>query len=64
MHEEDETEMGNPAPSRSGRRAWRGWLQVLLAALVLLALSEVLWLWQTWPVRTLLAAQPAAGVAP
>jgi HAMP domain-containing protein len=30
------------------------WLRVAAAALVLLALSEVVWLWQTWPVRELL----------
>jgi hypothetical protein len=30
------------------------WLRVAAAALVLLALSQALWLWQTWPVRELL----------
>jgi hypothetical protein len=40
---------------------WRDWLQIAVLALVLLALSEALWLWQTWPVRELL--QPAAPVA-
>lgn len=37
------------------------WLALLAAALALLAASQVLWLWQTWPVRHLIAppAQPA-----
>lgn len=43
-------------------RGWRPWLRVALAALALLALSEALWLWQTWPVRELL--QPAAPSTP
>jgi len=38
------------------------WLRLLAAALVLLLLSETLWLWQTWPVRELL--QPAAQRVP
>ncbi|MDE2606883.1 MAG: hypothetical protein KGL68_13270 [Burkholderiales bacterium] len=47
----------------SGRRrdGWRPWLRVAAAAAVLLALSEVLWLWQTWPVRELVQPPPAAG---
>ena len=45
-----------PAPKAQG--GWRAWLRVVLAAGVLLMLSEALWLWQTWPVRELL--QPAA----
>lgn len=40
---------------------WRQWLQFVAAALALLAASEVLWLWQSWPVRELL--QPAAAAA-
>ena len=46
-------------PARAG---WREWLRLAVAALLLLALSEALWLWQTWPVRELLqpvAARPA-----
>ena len=42
-------------PARTG---WGQWLCLCAAALVLLALSEALWVWQTWPVRELL--QPAA----
>ncbi|HET8743973.1 MAG TPA: hypothetical protein VFM98_00090 [Ramlibacter sp.] len=38
-------------PARAG---WRGWLRLVAAALVLLGLSELLWVWQTWPVRELL----------
>jgi hypothetical protein len=44
------------------RTGWRQWLRLLAAAGVLLALSEALWMWQTWPVRELLqplAARPA-----
>lgn len=37
-------------------------LRIAAGALVLLALSEVLWLWQTWPVRDLL--QPDAATLP
>jgi hypothetical protein len=43
---------------RSARAGWREWLRLCAAAVVLLAVSEALWLWQTWPVRDLL--QPAA----
>ena len=43
---------------RTGR-GWRPWLQVVLAALLLLVFSEALWLWQTWPVRELLMTAPA-----
>jgi hypothetical protein len=47
-------------PARAG---WREWLRLCAAALVLLALSEALWVWQTWPVRELLhsAATLPAG---
>lgn len=50
-----------PATSR-----WRQWLTVVLAAVGLLAVSEALWLWQSWPVRQLLqpvvpAAQSVSG---
>lgn len=38
------------------------WLRLAAAALVLLLLSETLWLWQTWPVRELL--QPPAASLP
>lgn len=47
-----------------GRRepaAWRHWARVGALAFLLLAASEALWLWQTWPVRELLQA-PAAPV--
>ncbi|TFZ05173.1 hypothetical protein EZ313_00375 [Ramlibacter henchirensis] len=42
------------------RRFAARWAGVLVAALVLLALSQALWWWETWPVRRLLDA-PAAG---
>jgi hypothetical protein len=38
-------------PARAG---WRQWLRLGAAALILLSVSEALWLWQTWPVRELL----------
>jgi type VI secretion system protein ImpK len=50
------------APARSRRPGWLQWLRLLAAAGVLLAVSEVLWIWQTWPVRDLL--QPASASAP
>lgn len=43
------------APTRAG---WRAWLQVAAIAGVLLALSEALWVWQSWPVRDLLQPAP------
>ncbi|MEJ8838473.1 hypothetical protein [Ramlibacter sp. AN1133] len=42
-------------PARAG---WLEWLRLCVAALVLLALSEALWVWQTWPVRELLQPAP------
>jgi hypothetical protein len=49
-------------PRRRERGRWRQWLQLFVAAGVLLALSEALWVWQTWPVRELLQA-PATRTA-
>jgi len=48
---------------QAARAGWRAWLRLAAAALVLLGLSEVLWVWQTWPVRELLQPGPtqAAG---
>ena len=40
------------AAERSG--AWGKWLRVAAGFVLLLFLSEALWLWQTWPVRELL----------
>jgi hypothetical protein len=42
-------------PARAG---WRQWLRLFAAAFALLVLSEALWVWQTWPVRELLAPAP------
>lgn len=49
-----------PRPRRPVRRL-RRWAPYLVVALALLATSEMLWLWQTWPVRHLLAI--SAGTA-
>lgn len=56
-----QTEGMPDAPRARERAPWRAWLRVAAAAAVLLALSEALWLWQTWPVRELLQA-PASHV--
>ena len=42
---------------------WKAWLQLAGAALVLLVVSEALWIWQTWPVRELLQP-PTQAEAP
>jgi hypothetical protein len=42
-------------PARAG---WREWLRLFTAALIVLTLSEALWVWQTWPVRELLQPVP------
>jgi type VI secretion system protein ImpK len=34
---------------------------LMLAAVSLLAISEMLWLWQSWPVRDALHADPVTG---
>ncbi|WP_299794725.1 hypothetical protein [Ramlibacter sp.] len=38
----------------------QAWLQMVAVAAALLVVSEVVWVWQTWPVRELL--QPASPV--
>jgi hypothetical protein len=47
----------SPAPpsSRSRRRLLQ-WVPVVLCALLLGAASQVLWMWESWPVRELLRA--------
>jgi hypothetical protein len=53
------TESAGAAPhARRVRTGWRDWLLVAFCALLVLLLSEALWLWQTWPVRDLLQADP------
>lgn len=48
------------APARRSRRRLQAWLQMVAVAAALLVVSEVVWVWQTWPVRELL--QPASPV--
>lgn len=51
------------ADGRAGKPGGRGrWLTVAVGAVVLLALSETLWLWQTWPVRELLQLPSLGGL--
>ena len=56
--------MADEQPSRPVReRGWqrvRKWVPVAIAALALLALSQALWVWQSWPVRQLLQSGAAA----
>jgi hypothetical protein len=49
-----------PGSTPHVRAGWREWLQFVGAALLLLAVSEAFWVWQTWPVRELLEV-PATG---
>jgi len=49
--------------SRRLPRLSRGGVTLLLTMLIVLGVSEVLWLWQAWPVRAALAA-PGSGGAP
>lgn len=42
----------SPTAPRAG---WRRWVPLALGAAALLVASQLLWLWQTWPVRHLLA---------
>lgn len=51
-------------PVPRARAGWRQWLQLALAAVAMLALSEALWMWQTWPVRELLQVAPASAPGP
>jgi len=51
-------ESAGSADTRAAPARWKPWLQLAACALLLLAVSEAVWLWQTWPVRELL--QPAA----
>jgi hypothetical protein len=62
--------MHNHMPARSGAklsyrlaigsrrlRSWRRVWPFLLLAIALLGISEVLWLWHSWPVREVLDAE-------
>jgi hypothetical protein len=50
---DDET----PRPGRLRRHLER-WGAIYLAAVVLLGLSQGVWIWQSWPVRHLLETGP------
>lgn len=54
----------SPGSKRSGapgrRNGWRRWLPVAGIALALLAFSEAVWLWQSWPVREFLRVEGTA----
>ena len=58
------TQAGSTVQEQPPRAGWSDWLRVAAAALALLALSEALWLWQTWPVRELLQPAPARTQTP
>lgn len=47
-------EVPGSTQERPAHEGWRPWLRFAGAALLLLLLSEALWLWQTWPVREVL----------
>ncbi|WP_233575875.1 DotU family type IV/VI secretion system protein [Noviherbaspirillum saxi] len=71
MHGRDRTLSEQPYAStlshiaaRRLPRINRSGVIVLLALLFLLGLSELLWLWQSWPVREALSANAGALVAP
>lgn len=50
----------SPQPARARRWArMKKWAPAVVAAVVLLALSQALWLWQSWPVRQLLQSSAA-----
>ncbi|MDB5897726.1 MAG: hypothetical protein JWP22_3196 [Ramlibacter sp.] len=58
-------ETAGASPGGEPRRArWRDWLQFAVLALLLLLLSEALWLWQTWPVRELLQPTVSSQTRP
>jgi hypothetical protein len=47
-------EVRGSTDTRAAPARWKPWARMAAAAIVLLLLSEALWLWQTWPVRELL----------
>lgn len=54
-------EVPGSTQERPARAGWQQWLRFALAALLLLLLSEALWLWQTWTVREVLQPSTATG---
>ncbi len=50
-----------PRRRRTWRRQARRWGPFAIIALALVAASQMLWVWQSWPVRDLMAVM---GVAP
>ena len=49
-------------PARPWVRQLQRWLPVGLGAAGLLAVSQLLWLWESWPVRQLLALESLPGI--
>lgn len=54
-----EAESPDTTRERGASWPWKQWAQVAAWAVVLLLVSQALWVWETWPVRELL--QPAAS---
>lgn len=53
--------MADKQPTRAAlrrRRLLRKWMPLAATALLLLAASQALWYWQSWPVRHLLGGSP------
>lgn len=55
------TETAGSADTQAAPARWKPWVQVAAGAVVLLLVSEALWIWQTWPVRELLQPALATG---
>jgi hypothetical protein len=56
-----EAESPDSTPRQGEPRPWKQWARVAALAVVLLVISQALWIWQTWPVRELLQPPPVTG---